>query len=80
MVEVNEKSVIRQKGGINSTILTEVQAGDLLYLEEELENWSKVATDDGYTGYIQKKDISQPETITLTRTSTAPEYTNIRKD
>lgn len=80
MVEVNEKSVIRQKGGIKSTILTEVQAGDLLYLEEELENWSKVATDDGYTGYIQKKDISQPETITLTHTSTAPEYTNIRKD
>ena len=80
MVEVNEKSVIRQKGGIKSTILTEVQAGDLLYLEEELENWSKVATDDGYTGYIQKKDISQPETITLTHTSTTPEYTNIRKD
>ena len=80
MVEVNEKSVIRQKGGIKSTILTEVQAGDLLYLEEELENWSKVATDDGYTGYIQKKDVSQPETITLTHTSTAPEYTNIRKD
>ena len=80
MVEVNEKSVIRQKGGIKSVILTEVQAGDLLYLEEELENWSKVATDDGYTGYIQKKDISQPETITLTHTSTAPEYTNIRKD
>ena len=80
MVEVNEKSVIRQKGGIKSVILTEVQAGDLLYLEEELENWSKVATDDGYTGYIQKKDISQPETITLAHTSTAPEYTNIRKD
>ena len=39
-----------------------------------------MATDDGYTGYIQKKDISQPETITLTHTSTAPEYTNIRKD
>ena len=80
MVTVNEKSVIRQKGGIKSVILTEVQEGDLLYLEEELDNWSKVATDDGYTGYIQKEDISQPEMVTQAHTSTAPEYTSIRRD
>ena len=80
MVTVNEKSAIRQKGGIKSVILTEAQEGELLYLEEEMENWSRVSTEDGYTGYIKKEDISQPETVTLEHTSTAPVYTNIRKD
>lgn len=80
MVTVNEKSAIRQKGGIKSVILTEAQKGERLYLEEEMENWSRVSTEDGYTGYIKKEDISQPEIVTLEHTSTAPEYTNIRKD
>lgn len=80
MVTVQKKSAVRQKGGIKSLIVYEAQKGEKLYLEEELENWSRVSTEDGYSGYIEKEDISQPETVATEHTSTAPVYTNIQRD
>ena len=44
---------VRQKGGIKSLILADVQKGDTLLYLENLDNWCKVMTADGYTGYIQ---------------------------
>lgn len=79
MVTVSKKSKVRQKGGIKSIIVTEVQEGDQLYLQEELENWSKVSTEDGYTGYVEKENLSDPKTMSWEHTSTAPEYTSIQK-
>lgn len=80
MVTVTKTSAIRQKGGIKSIIVDEAGEGERLYLNEELENWSEVSTEDGYTGYIEKEDLSQPETVSWEHTSTAPEYTSIRKE
>lgn len=80
MVTVTKTSAIRQKGGIKSIIVDEAVEGERLYLNEELENWSEVSTEDGYTGYIEKEDLSQPETVSWEHTSTAPEYTSIRKE
>lgn len=80
MVTVSKKSKVRQKGGIKSIIVTEVQEGDQLYLQEELENWSKVSTEDGYTGYVEKENLSDPKTMSWEHTSTAPEYTSIQKE
>ena len=54
---------VRQKGGIKSLILADVQKGDTLLYLENLDNWCKVMTADGYTGYIQTEDISEPEAI-----------------
>ena len=45
-----------------------------------MENWSKVSTKDGYTGYIKKEDISEPETVTVEYASTMPEFTSVRRD
>lgn len=80
MVTVAKDSKIRQKGGIKSIIVKEAKKGDRLYLQEELDNWSKVSTEDGYTGYIQKEDISAAETVTEENMSKQPEYTSIKKD
>ena len=80
MVTVTKKSAIRQKGGIKSIIVDEAGEGERLYLNEELENWSEVSTEDGYTGYIEKEDLSQPETVSWEHSSTAPEYTSIKKE
>lgn len=41
----------------------DVQKGDTLLYLENLDNWCKVMTADGYTGYIQTEDISEPEAI-----------------
>ena len=78
LVTVQKNSEIRQKGGIKSSIVTKVKKEDTLYLQEELENWSKVSTADGYSGYIKKEVLSDPTDDMEAHASTAPEYTNIR--
>lgn len=80
MVTASADSVIRQKGGIKSVIVDEIAEGEKLYLQEEMETWSKVSTADGYTGYIQKEYLSEPETVTASHVSQAPEYTSVKRD
>lgn len=79
-VTVKKDSAIRQKGGIKSIIVDQAEKEEKLYLQEEMETWSKVSTKDGYTGYIKKEDISEPETVTVEYASTMPEFTSIRRD
>lgn len=70
---------VRQKGGIKSLILADVQKGDTLLYLENLDNWCKVMTVDGYTGYIQTEDISEPEAIEA-RTAKKDSYERITRD
>lgn len=70
---------VRQKGGIKSLILADVQKGDTLLYLENLDNWCKVMTADGYTGYIQTEDISEPEAIEV-RTAKKDSYERITRD
>lgn len=70
---------VRQKGGIKSLILADVQRGDALLYLENLDNWCKVMTADGYTGYIQTEDISEPEAIEA-RTAKKDSYERITRD
>lgn len=79
-VTVQESSPIRQKGGIKSDILTTPAVEDQLYLLEELENWSKVASADGYIGYIEKKNLSEPAAASWQPQEKEVEYTSIQKD
>ena len=52
-VTASDDTVIRYRGGIKSEILTHVDKGDTMVLLEELEEWSKVASSDGFIGYVQ---------------------------
>ena len=70
---------VRQKGGIKSLIFADVQKGDTLLYLENLDNWCKVMTADGYTGYIQTEDISEPEDIEA-RTAKKDSYERITRD
>ena len=79
-VTVKKDSEIRQKGGIKSIIVDTVDKDEKMYLQEEMETWSKVSTKDGYTGYIKKEDISEPETVQIEYASTMPEFTSIHRD
>lgn len=80
MVTALKDSQIRQKGGIKSIIVDEIAEGEQLYLLDQMDNWSQVATEDGYTGYIRNEDISEPEQVMFSHESTQPEYTSIQKD
>ena len=75
----SDTAQVRQKGGIKSLILADVQKGDTLLYLENLDNWCKVITADGYTGYIQTEDISEPEAIEA-RTAKKDSYERITRD
>lgn len=75
----SDTAQVRQKGGIKSLILADVQKGDPLLYLENLDNWCKVMTADGYTGYIQTEDISEPESIEA-RTAKKDSYERITRD
>ena len=75
----SDTAQVCQKGGIKSLILADVQKGDTLLYLENLDNWCKVMTADGYTGYIQTEDISEPEAIEA-RTAKKDSYERITRD
>ena len=75
----SDTAQVRQKGGIKSLILADVQKGDTLLYLENLDNWCKVMMAAGYTGYIQTEDISEPETIEA-RTAKKDSYERITRD
>ena len=75
----SDTAQVRQKGGIKSLILADVQKGDTLLYLENLDDWCKVMTADGYTGYIQTEDISEPEAIEA-RTAKKDSYERITRD
>lgn len=70
---------VRQKGGIKSLILTDVKKGDTLLYLENLDNWCKVMTEDGYTGYIRTEDISSPQDVEA-RMAQKDSYERITRD
>lgn len=59
-VTADKETVIRYQGGIKSPILGDIQKGDTMYLLEELDNWSRVMTEEGLDGYVENKDLENP--------------------
>lgn len=79
-VKVKKDGYVRYQGGIKSPVLTEVRKGTELRLLEELENWDKVATNDGYVGYIEKKKVGKPQETVFERGFAAEQYTYLTMD
>lgn len=81
MVTIAEDTAVRYRGGIKSEILRDVAAGETLYLIEALSDWSHVATNDGYIGWIANKYILETSTANLEAPAfEAEEFTNISRD
>lgn len=68
---------VRVLGGIKSPILTTAEKDTKIKVLEQMENWSKVSTNDGFIGYVQNKYLSEPELATAESNFTAPDYTHI---
>ena len=54
---------VRYQGGVKSAILTDVAAGTEVTVLEEMENWSKVKTEDGFVGYVENKRLGEQTTV-----------------
>lgn len=78
--KAKKDTALRYKGGIKSRILKDLKADEELVLLEELENWNKVASKDGITGYVRSKYLSDPEKKTLTSDFKEETFSHIKKD
>lgn len=71
---------LRYKGGIKSPILTELEKGTELTVLEPDETWTKVATADGYIGYIKSKNLGSTSSKTISTDFVPEEFSHITKD
>ena len=79
-VTVKKNTSIRYRGGIKSPVVTSVKKGAQLRLIEELDNWDQVATDDGYIGYIDKKNVGKASETTFGRNFEREQYSYLTMD
>lgn len=78
--QVKGDTEIRQKGGIKSPIVTDVEKGSKVTVLESGDNWSKVCTEDGMIGYLKNKRLGDVATETLSREFEEPVFTHMLKD
>lgn len=83
VASVKKKGYIRQRGGVKSPIVTDLPAGSQVRLLEQLENWSRVRTEDGYIGYVENRKLKLGEAVwqVIPESRVAqPVYTSISTD
>ena len=81
---VKKGTAVRRRAGVKSPILTDVLKEDRVMIldAESVEDWTKVATADGFIGYIKNSRLGDKEMVTTVSTLeyTQPEYTSVQLD
>lgn len=79
---VKKKTQVRWKAGVKSGILREVSEGEVLTVLEELDDWTKVKTDDAFIGYVPHSSLEEYTTITETPVTEVPkeEFVSLTRD
>lgn len=49
---------VRYRGGPKSKVLTTLEKGKSAIVTEALDNWIGVTTDDGFSGYVKRSDVT----------------------
>ena len=80
LAKVKKNTALRIRGGVKSALITEVPSGAEVTVLEQLENWSRVRTEDGQVGYLPNRRLKETEARTLVSTFQEPEYTSISMD
>ena len=77
LAKVKKNTALRIRGGVKSPLITEVPSGAAVTVLEQMENWSRVRTEDGQVGYLPNRRLKETEAKTLVSTFQEPEYTSI---
>ena len=72
--KVRWRAAIRQRGGVKSPVITEIEAGTGVKILKEMDNWSYVRTDTGFLGYISNWKLKDRETVIPDSSFQAPVY------
>lgn len=74
---LKRKTEVRYQGGVKSPILTEVKKSEKVTVLEDEDGWKKVATKDGFIGYVKTSSLKKIQKETTKRDFDEPNYTNI---
>ena len=74
--QVTKDTSLRVSGGVKSKVVSAVTAGSRVVVLEQMDNWSKVATDDAMIGYMENRKMSKPEAVQMAAVENykEPEY------
>lgn len=53
--EIKKNTAIRYRGGVKSEILRDLAQDEIVVVLEEMDDWAKVQSEDGFIGYVEKK-------------------------
>ena len=79
--EVKKDTALRVRGGVKSEILAPLEKGAQVTVLEQMENWAKVQTQDGYIGYAELRRLTEPAAVIPEKNTgyTEPDYAgNVR--
>ena len=81
VAQMKKSTSVRFQGGIKSPILTKVKKGDQVAIVDEMEDWTKVLTQDGYLGYVKNSTLGEKSEETLEIPDfEEPVYTNLTQE
>lgn len=84
MGTIKKDSAVRWRAGVKSDILTYAAKDDYVMIldAQQVEDWTKVATKDGFVGYIKNNKIKEKQMVDSVSTLdyVQPEYTSIQLD
>ena len=77
-----KETAVRYRGGVKSDILKELSENDTVYILEEMEDWAKVQTTDGFIGYVEIKKYEKAGTqpVTIEKCEIPLDYNSIKID
>lgn len=74
---VKKNTEVRYQGGVKSPILTKVEKSDKVVVLEDEDSWKKIATADGFVGYVKTNTLRKDVKETTSRKFIEPEYSNM---
>ena len=74
ILTAGESTVVRKEARVSSPIMTELAAGQKVFLLKEQSKWYDIITEDGIRGYISRSGSLTPGTENLSHTYEEPVY------
>lgn len=80
VAEAKRDTEIRQKGGIKSPIVADVEKGSEVTILESGDNWSKVCTQDGMIGYMKNSKMGETQEKKVEAKGEKPVFNHLLKN
>ena len=65
---LKRRTAVRYRAGIKSPVLETRETDTALTVLGTVDNWTKVLTDDGVTGYVKSRDLAETQSGTIAHT------------